>query len=167
MEEEVWKQIENFPGYEVSDLGRVRSYKWTEPRVLKGKQTSYGYIQVTILHKQLYVHRLVAQAFLPNPENKPQVNHLNGIRTDNSIQNLEWCTSSENNLHSYRCLLRTPTQGQEHHLAKLSDRDVQEIREKLWMGKRGIGKQLAQEYGVCESRISNIKKGKAWNRSER
>jgi hypothetical protein len=102
---EIFKDIEGYEGlYQVSNLGNVKSYhKYKEGKILSPGLKTEGYKYVH-LHsgKNFYIHRLVAQAFLPNPLNKPQVNHINGIKADNRLDNIEWATSSENRIHAYK-----------------------------------------------------------------
>ena len=108
---EVWKDIKGYEGYyQVSNLGEVRAigHKWQRKGVHKIKlheNNGYGYLMAD-LHKNnksksIAVHRLVAQAFIPNPENKQQVNHKNGDKTDNRVENLEWATAKENIRHAF------------------------------------------------------------------
>ncbi len=127
--EEIWKDIEDYEGlYQVSDLGRIKSLerdvvysKNKKPaarceRILKQHLNNAGYLFVTLakngINKMLYVHRLTAFAFVPNPDNKPEVNHINSNKLDNRAINLEWNTPSENILHSYKHGFRiAPWQG--------------------------------------------------------
>lgn len=115
--EEIWKDIKGYEGlYQVSNLGRVRSlehYRKTDTggyiqkgRILKQETIKgQGYCQVKLSKngktKRFRVHRLVLEAFVPNTMNKPYINHINAIRNDNRVDNLEWCTQSENVKHSY------------------------------------------------------------------
>ena len=120
--EEVWKDIPDYEGkYQVSNMGRVRSLlKWyplqnryvQRVKILKNNVMSKGYLGVKLCkngERTFKVHRLVAEAFIPNPDNKPQVNHINGDKTDNRVENLEWCTSRENTEHSRITGLQLPT----------------------------------------------------------
>lgn len=103
---ELWKNIEEATNYEISNLGRVRNTK--SEQILNPGVSGNGYKQVSLKMKQSgkfekrYVHRLVATYWIPNPENKREVNHLNLDRTDNRVENLEWITSSDNQKHKYK-----------------------------------------------------------------
>lgn len=115
--EEVWKDIDGFPSYQVSDLGRVRNKNTLH---IKAAQTDNdGYLKVTLVKvdggtkccKRKTVHRLVAEAFLGGPHPDFQVNHINGVKDDNKVSNLEWVTGSENVKHAYNTKLRKPSGG--------------------------------------------------------
>lgn len=95
---EIYKKIKEFPNYSISNLGNVRNDK--TKRILKFYTKPSGYKQVQLGRKTIpqYVHRLVAKAFIPNLDNKPQVNHINGNKGDNKVENLEWVTARENDL---------------------------------------------------------------------
>lgn len=124
---ETWRPVPGFEGaYEISDMGRVKSCERTicwehkhatsgqmcrlfPERIMRLHPQANGYLAVwlrnrTAIHKHYGVHQLVALAFIPNPENKGTVNHINGIKTDNRVSQLEWMTNSEQQLHS--CALR-------------------------------------------------------------
>ena len=103
--EENWKDIEGYEGlYQVSNLGRVKRVK--TDRVLKGYKNTCGYLIINLCENSIVsskkIHRLVAQAFIPNPDNKSQVNHIDEDKTNNNIDNLEWVTAKENNNHGTR-----------------------------------------------------------------
>ena len=108
---EIWRDIKGYEGlYQVSNCGRVRS-SYKGGRILKPNLSFYGYWRVQLWRggkgRSIYVHRLVAQAFIPNPDGKPQINHINGIKTDNRVENLEWCTNMENQLHASKTDLKS------------------------------------------------------------
>lgn len=100
MNVEVFKDIKGYPGYQISNLGRVWSCK--RNRYMKPVANNAGYLQIKLIavngkRKGELVHRLVALHFIDNPEGKPEVNHINHIRDDNRVENLEWVSKSENN----------------------------------------------------------------------
>ena len=98
--EEVWLQINGFENYQISNLGQVKSIKFAKERILKLQTHSKkGYQVVTLNNTTLSIHRLVAFHFIPNPENKPEVNHKDKIKNNNHVDNLEWCTHLENSWH--------------------------------------------------------------------
>jgi hypothetical protein len=105
--EEIYKTIKNHPGYEVSNLGNIMSLNYNNTgnkKLLKQKLTKKGYFTISLNSIKYRVHRLVAKAFIPNPENKLQINHKDGNKINNNANNLEWCTNSENQLHRFKVL---------------------------------------------------------------
>lgn len=103
---EIWKDIKGYEGlYQVSNLGRVKSLNYNHTKkegILKPQLTCYGYLRINLKAKRnkIYsVHRLVANAFIPKPKGKTQINHINEIKTDNNVSNLEWVTCKENINH--------------------------------------------------------------------
>lgn len=172
---EVWKDIKGYEGlYQVSNFGRVRSIDRyvSHPKsgmlYLKGRPMSLsirnGY-SVVSLNKNgkatsHLVHRLVAVAFIENIENKPQVNHKNGVKDDNNISNLEWVTASENSIHAYKKNLNQ--KGINHYKSKLTNDKVKAIKRLLSM-KPNINKySLAKKVGVTNGVIYQIINKTTW-----
>ena len=151
--EEIWKDIEGYEGlYQISNLGKVKSIRFNKERLLKyDKSTSYLRIKLCKdgIETNYLIHRLVAKAFIPNPDNKPQVNHIDGIKTNNSVDNLEWCTASENQTHALKTkLIKT----------KLTEEQVLEI-----IASNLTQKELANKYSIKQPTISRIKNNKRWS----
>lgn len=109
MDEELWREWPQDPRIMVSNKGNVVSYKRGEPYPLKVGHNNCGYQQVTAALEQRLVHRLVADTWMPNPNHYKEVNHINGDKDDNSVENLEWVTRSENIRHAYRTGLSKTT----------------------------------------------------------
>ena len=160
---EHFKKIKNYPNYLISDQGRVYSY-YTK-KFLKPRKKNSGYFQIGLrkngVRKFYIIHRLVALAFIPNPENKRTVNHIDGCKINNFIHNLEWATQSENVQHSYDNGLQKAIKGSKHYQAKLSEDQVLEIRKLYKTGEysqRGLGKI----FGVYRAAISKIVNRRNW-----
>ena len=101
MNEEIWKDVPFDSNYKVSNYGRLFSKRTN--KILKGELTEKGYIRVALTeHKRYLVHCIVARTFIPNPENKPQVNHIDSNRQNNNVKNLEWVTAKENIQHAVK-----------------------------------------------------------------
>lgn len=107
---EIWKDIAGYEGlYQVSNTGEIKSLKFNhsnKEKIIKGNKESLGYLVVTLYkdgnRKNFKIHRLVAETFISNPKNLPQVNHIDGNKQNNRIDNLEWCTASENTIHAHK-----------------------------------------------------------------
>lgn len=154
---EVWISIKDYPNYQISNLGNVKSL--ITNKVLLTQIDKYGYNNIIINKKYFFIHRLIAIHFIDNPLNKPQVNHINGIKNDNKIENLEWVTSKENINHSYKKKLH-PT-CEKHGRSKLSNNDVLLIRELLQ--NKVNQKFIADNFNISQVSVWKIKKRKTYN----
>lgn len=167
---ELWSTVVGYEGfYEVSSLGRVRRIApgpGTRPGRIRKLVPRNGYYQVILSKNNVvqlcWVHRLVAKAFLPEDSQRPEVNHKDGNRANNCIDNLEWCSHGENALHSYRFLGRksVPTVGSKNRNAVLNEADIPVIRE---AAKTETLRSIAKRYGVSFGLIGHIIHGRAWN----
>lgn len=141
---ELWKSIIGYEGfYEVSNLGRVKSFNKTKSGIILKQTVNHGYLQVKLykngLKKTIKVHRLVAEAFIVNLENKPQVNHIDEDRSNNKVNNLEWTTCKENNNHGNRDLKRVKTLNKTNFGRKRGI--IRDIRYGGWIAVMRYGKK--------------------------
>ena len=159
MKNEIFKPIMGFEDYQVSSCGVIKN---RHGRSLKQRMDKYGYATIVLckngVPKNFFVHRLVALTFIPNSECKETVNHKNGIKTDNRVENLEWATQSENNQHAYDTGLSKPhrLRGEKNGRAKITDIQYKEIVKRLKKGEKQ--KEIASVYGLSASRVYRIKK---------
>ena len=173
---EEWKSIEGYDGaYEVSNYGKIRSLDryisgpFDSKRFIKGVEiksclTGSGYLGFNLVKdgksKTSKVHRVVANAFIENEHNKPEVNHKDGNKHNNHVSNLEWVTKGENQSHAYKSGLRC-SKGINNPSSKLNESNVKNILKLL---NRGVtAKRIAKAICVAESTIGRIKNGQKWN----
>lgn len=132
-----FKKVKDFPLYSVSNTGIVRNDKTNKnlsPRFLRGYKRVALYKNGVTYDKR--IHRLVGIAFIPNPKNKPEINHKNGLRSDNNVGNLEWVTSKENQWHKVNVLgVGDKFKGEKNGNSKLSERDIRIIRNSTFSPK--------------------------------
>lgn len=177
--QEIWKSLKGIVEYgdyyEVSNLGRVRSVdrkvnsisggRTIKGKILKQWHDKDGYCRVTLNlngKKSNYgVHQLVARCFIHNKDNKPTVNHKDGDKENNSVENLEWFTHKEQVNHADDNKLRNMPKGENVYIAKLTENEVREIFS-LYKSKKYSQRKLAKMYGVSEGAIQGIVYRKTW-----
>lgn len=183
---EIWKPVLNYEGlYEVSNFSRVRSlprdrknafgtFSKTKGKIMNGSVSKIGYLVVTLCGKNsrslCYVHRLVSESFIPNPNNKPQVNHINGIKTDNRIENLEWVTHKENGVHAFKIGLNKPGlrhTGKNHFgskpvICKNRNGDIIHSFDNARMASKELGVSFATISAHCVGKINRDRSGNKW-----
>ena len=169
---EYWKIIEGFESrygkYRVSNLGRIKNGRGIEAKHHPHKK---GYVMISMvkdgLQKRVQLHRLVAKAFIPNPDSLPQVNHLDGNKKNNTVSNLQWCTNLQNMRHSWRTGLRVQGtfMGEKSPSAHLTNEQAKEIRSiVLRKGPNATitRESLCKKYNVSEHVIKDIRRGKTY-----
>ena len=166
-----WKKIKGI-NYEVSSTGQIRNLdtgKILRPFV---GTTGYWSTRMSAKGKTFKIHRLVAKMFIPNLLNKPQINHIDGNKLNNNIENLEWCTNGENQKHAHKIGLNN-NHGENQNCAKLKKNDIIKIRQmykpvsnrKSFNDRSGDGfsqEKIAKLFGVTQTVIGDIIRGKSW-----
>lgn len=163
MTEEIYKSVVGYEGfYEVSNLGNIRSLpRGKKGKVKQMKPTKQHYYNIDLCKhgeiKRWLMHRLIAIAFIPNPENKPMVNHIDGNKHNNRLDNLEWVTGSENQKHAVRIGIKS-AKGTKNSSCKLTEKQVLEI-----LVNKSPYPVISEQYGISISTVSNIKTGYSWS----
>jgi hypothetical protein len=160
---EIFKDIKGYEGlYQVSNLGNVKSFNQNKNgKILTLSISHRGYVMVSLrinIQKSFSIHRLVAQAFIQNTENKSEVNHINGIKTDNRVENLEWATRSENQFHAYRTGLKKAI-GKKGENNPRSMPVVQMKLDGAFVANYAGAKEAARHTGIRQSGISKCCNG--------
>ena len=160
---EVWKDIKGYQGlYKLSDTGLVKSFKKSRyGKILKPYLSKRGYFVINLYsnfyYKTYTIHRLIGIHFILNPYNKPQINHKNGMKTDNNIKNLEWATSSENNQHAYDTDLKKGSWLGKFGVDNKSSKAIYQLsldgnRIKIWANAYEVERQI----GINMSSVNNV-----------
>lgn len=159
---EKWIIINGEPNYEVSNLGRIRNK--TTGKILAQNKTPTSQRWYVKIHQKSYnVARLVAIAFIPLIEGKEYVNHIDGDKLNNRVDNLEWVSRSENEKHAFANGLKTPTRGERSGVAKATQEQVDYIRSVYVAGSKDFStRALAKKIGLSKSAIQAITSGKTW-----
>lgn len=152
-----FKELLDFPGYYITDCGKVISNRNNQLKILKPAFTTYKYLMVSLSGKSKYIHRLVAENFLELDSR--EVNHIDGNKLNNHVSNLEWCTRSENIKHAFDKGLKSHKR-EKHPRAKLSEKDIKFIKK-----NKGIITQqkMADKFKVHNTTINAIINGRSWN----
>lgn len=159
-----FKPVPGYEGiFEVSSAGVVQRLFKGRGKVVKRRLRGYldkdGYLKVCLSVKQVrkycFVHRLVAMTFISNPLNKGCVNHINGVKLDNRVENLEWCTVLENNRHALNTGLRFQPPGELHHMSKITNAQRESIID-MYRAGHYTQKQLGIKFGLSQTQVGRI-----------
>lgn len=179
LKNEIWKDIAGYSNFMISNLGRVKSkqrkvryvhavtkeehFRVKREEILKCHLSKFGYYFVNLrgddgIKKNKTIHRLVASGFLPNPNKYTVVNHIDGCKTNNHINNLEWCSNEYN--HKHAAINSLVTHGESHPNSKIDRNTVELLKIKMALGYSDI--ELSKEYNINRSLINSIRNNHIW-----
>lgn len=159
---EQWRDIKGYEGlYQISNFGRIKSLHYKNHRIMSVSVSNKGYERLVLSkngkHQSVCVHVLVAKTFVANPDNKREVNHKDGDKSNNRADNLEWSTRSENMKHAHKNKLLNLKYGADNPIAKLTVEDVEYIRKNYKShDKNFCGRALARKFGVSNDTIYKV-----------
>jgi len=158
--------ITGYPDYFVDECGTIFSFRRKMPVAMRPYLTKHGYLRTKIANesgiKWFMAHRLIAMAWIPQPADTVEINHIDGIKNNNHPSNLEWVSKARNVQHAFELGLNKPLRGSTNGNAKLNERQVVEIKQELKNYRQGILTELGDKYGVSKQAIDLIHRGKNW-----
>lgn len=167
----MWKDVPALSGrYEASETGEIRNK--TTKHIRKQRMNKYGYCQINISRNDgtgksntMLVHKLIAETFIPNPDQLPEVNHIDGDKSNNHVSNLEWCTKSDNQKHAHKLGLSHVYHGEDHPCAKLTNEEVKQVKQ---MYMEGVSQQkIADFFHVSNTTVRRVLNGERYARSQK
>jgi len=160
-----WKTVEDFPNYRISSEGNLISLFYGK-ETLRVPSKNKGYLQAVmcggVLQDRKYcsIHRLVAEAFIPNPDSLPEVNHIDGNKWNNTVENLEWVTEKQNSEHACRTGLTPALKGTKNGNSKLTEKSVKDLRAKRSEGWTYV--ELSKYFEIDKSTVLSACRNKTW-----
>lgn len=159
---EIFLPVDGYEDYFISNKGNVLSLKHGKVKQLKPQKCTYYQLAFYVdnIQKTKFIHKMIAEKFIPNPLKKPQVNHIDGNKYNNDISNLEWVTAKENIQHAVRTGLINFPINDRHHASKLNITKVKKIKQLLRDGRSQ--REIAKQFKISQPVVCHINKGTTW-----